>query len=113
MYMAQLPAADSPGRAVMLTLNPDNTASMSVDFMNEQPAVMESGTWAMNAMNGVDVTLQRDVAGTMVSTTMSFAMMGDTLSLNNAMDAGYGDLGLKLVKSPAGAAHDDHSGHSH
>ena len=31
-YMAQLPAADTPGRMIMLSLNGDNTASMSVDF---------------------------------------------------------------------------------
>jgi uncharacterized lipoprotein NlpE involved in copper resistance len=110
MYMAQMPAADTPGRMIMLTLNPDNTASMSVDFMNEQPAIVENGTWAMNAMsNGVDLTLQRDVSGTMVSSTMSFAMMGDTLSLNNPVDAGYGDMGLKLVKSAAGESHEGHS----
>lgn len=99
MYMAQLPAADTPGRSIMLTLNADNTASMSVDFMNGQPATVENGTWATNATNGVDVTLQRDVSGTMVSSTMGFAMMGDTLSLNNSVEAGYGEAGLKLVKS--------------
>jgi len=108
-YMAQLPAADTPGRAVMLTLNADNTASLSVDYMAGQPAMVDAGTWMANTMGGVDVTLQRDVSGTVVSSTMSFAVMGDTLSLNNAVDAGYGDMGLKLVKSPAGESHEGHS----
>jgi len=108
-YMAQAPAADAPGRTIMLTLNADNTASMSVDFMNGSPAVVENGTWAMNAANGVDLTLQRDVSGTMVSSTMSFAVVADTLSLANPVEAGYGDMGIKLVKSAAGESHEGHS----
>ncbi len=100
MYMAELPAGDAAGRSIMLMLNDDNTASMSVDvMMNGQPAAVENGTWAMNATSGVDVTLQRDVSGTMVSSMMGFAVMGDTLSLNNPVEAGYGEAGLKLVKS--------------
>ncbi len=111
MYMAQVPGApDTPGRAVMLTLNMDNTAAMSTDYMNGQPAIVESGTWTWNAAtNGVDVTVQRDISGTMVTSTMSFAAMGDTLSLSNPVDAGYGDVGLKLVKAPAGESHEGHS----
>jgi uncharacterized lipoprotein NlpE involved in copper resistance len=113
MYMATLPAADTAGRSVMLTLNADNTASMSVDFMNGQPAVVENGSWTWNsATNGVDLTLQRDVSGTMVSSTMSFAMAGDTLSLSSPVEAGYGEMGLKLVKS-AGEHDHSHEGHSH
>jgi len=100
--------AASPGRMITLTLNDDNTASMSVDMMNDQPAVVESGSWAWNATsNVVDLTIQRDVSGTMVSSMMSFALSGDTLSMNNPVDAGYG-TGVKLVKTPAGE-----EGHSH
>lgn len=115
MYVAEMAAADTPGRKFMLMLNADNTAAMSVDFMNGQPATVESGTWAWNAgTNAVDLTVQRDVSGTMVSSTMSFAMMGDTLSLNSPVDAGFGDMGLKLVKAAGdGHGHDDHTGHSH
>lgn len=110
-YMGQLPSADTPGRTIMLTLNADNSASMSVDMMNDQPAVVESGSWAWNATSSmVDLTIQRDVSGTMVSSMMSFALSGDTLSLNNPVDAGYGDMGVKLVKS---GAEESHEGHSH
>jgi uncharacterized lipoprotein NlpE involved in copper resistance len=110
MYMATLPAADTAGRSVMLTLNTDNTASMSVDYMNGQPAIVESGSWTWNtATNAVDLTLQRDVSGTMVSSTMSFAMAGDTLSLSSPVEAGYGEMGLKLVKSAPGESHEGHS----
>ncbi|HEU4928866.1 MAG TPA: hypothetical protein VFU38_03480 [Candidatus Krumholzibacteria bacterium] len=111
-YAAQTPAGQTPGASVMLTLNTDNTASMSTDLMNGEPAKVESGTWATNAMNGVDVTVQRDVAGQMLSATMSFAMVGDTLMLNNATEAGFVS-GLKLVKTGGAPAGESHEGHSH
>lgn len=102
-YMAQLPAADTPGRMIMLTLNADNSALMSVDFMNNTPAVVDSGSWAWNSSaSSVDLTLQRDVSGTVVSSMMSFALSGDTLSLSNPADAGYGDMGIILVKTGMG-----------
>lgn len=105
-YMAQLPAADTPGRMIMLSLNGDNTASMSVDFQNGQPAVVENGSWAWNeTASAVDLTLNRDVSGTMVSSMMTFAAAGDTLSLSNPADAGYGDMGLQLVREAAGEEH--------
>ena len=111
-YMAQMPAGQTPGAAVTLTLNADNTASMSTDLMNGEAAKVESGTWSTNAMNGVDVTIQRDVAGQMMSATMSFAAVGDTLMLNNAGEAGF-TSGLKLVKTGAAPAGESHEGHSH
>ncbi len=104
--------AQTPGASVTLALNTDNTASMSTDVMTGEPAKIENGTWATNAMNGVDVTIQRDVAGQMMSATMSFAMVGDTLMLNNANEAGFVG-GLKLVKSGAAPAGESHEGHSH
>jgi uncharacterized lipoprotein NlpE involved in copper resistance len=110
-YTAQLPSADSPGRTITLALNADNTATMSVDMMNNQPAMVENGSWAWNATSSmVDLTIQREVSGAMVSSMMSFALSGDTLSLSNPADAGYGDMGVKLVKS---AGDDSHDGHSH
>jgi uncharacterized lipoprotein NlpE involved in copper resistance len=112
MYVAEMAAADTPGRKFMLMLNADNTAAMSVDFMNGQPATVENGTWAWNAgTSAVDLTVQRDVSGTLVSSTMSFAMVGDTLSLNSPVEAGFGDMGLKLVKTAGDAP--GHEGHSH
>jgi hypothetical protein len=102
MYMATLPGGTG---TVMLTLNADNTASMSVDNATGQPAAVENGSWTWNAgTNSVDLTVNRDVSGTMVSSTMSFAAMGDTLTLNNPVEGGYG-AGLKLVKSAAGEEH--------
>lgn len=111
-YTATTPAGQTPGASVTLTLNADNTASISTDLMNGEPAKVENGTWSSNAMNGVDVTVQRDVAGQMISGTMSFAAVGDTLMLNNAGEAGFVG-GLKLVKTGAAPAGESHEGHSH
>ncbi len=111
-YTATTPAGQTPGASVTLTLNTDNTAAMSTDLMNGEAAKVENGTWSTNAMNGVDVTIQRDVAGQMMSATMSFAAVGDTLMLNNAGEAGFVG-GLKLVKSGSAPAGESHEGHSH
>jgi uncharacterized lipoprotein NlpE involved in copper resistance len=111
-YTATTPAGQTPGASVTLTLNADNTAAISTDLMNGEPAKVESGTWSSNAMNGVDVTVQREVAGQMMSGTMSFAAVGDTLMLNNAGEAGFVG-GLKLVKTGAPPAGESHEGHSH
>jgi uncharacterized lipoprotein NlpE involved in copper resistance len=111
-YSATLSAADTPGRKVMLVLNADNTASMSVDYMNDQPALVENGTWAWNpTASAVDLALSRDVAGAAVSMNLSFAMSGDTLRMNNPAEAGFGTEGMALVKEAAGEA--GHEGHSH
>jgi uncharacterized lipoprotein NlpE involved in copper resistance len=109
MYVAQLPSPDSPGRTVTLMLNADNSATMSVEMMNNQPAVVENGSWAWNSTaSTVDLTIQRDVSGTMVSSMMSFSLSGDSLSLNNPVDAGYDPTGVVLVKTAVAE-----EGHSH
>ena len=98
-FAAELPAADTPGRALTLTLNPDNSASLSVDYKNGEPAVVQAGTWTINSIsNNVDVTLAKAPSGT-EKEIMSFAMTADTLALTNWMDLNYGQQGLKLVRS--------------
>ena len=102
-FAAELPAADSPGRVLTLTLNGDNSASLSVDYQNGEPAVVQAGTWTINSIsNNVDVTLAKAPSGTETE-IMSFAMTADTLALTNWMDLNYGQAGLKLVRAPAGA----------
>ena len=44
-YQAVLPSATTDGRRVTLTLNDDNTASLTNDYMDGQTPVRESGTW--------------------------------------------------------------------
>lgn len=53
-----LPAASSPGRMITLTLDEDGSAEMSTDYMNDEPPVVEVGTWEVNADDStVTVTL--------------------------------------------------------
>ena len=103
-YAAELPAADTPGRAFTLSLNADNTASMSVDYKNGEPAVVQSGSWTVEpTSNNVQVTLTREPAGTGQPEIMSFAMTADTLALTNWMDLNYGEGGLRLVRTSPGS----------
>lgn len=43
-----LPAADSPGRVVTLTVFDDGTFAMTTDFMNDEPVFTEYGIWEIN-----------------------------------------------------------------
>jgi hypothetical protein len=87
-------AAMANGTASLM-LNADNTASFSMQPMENAPAQVENGTW-MQSGAGVDVTFSRAVADTTMSMTLNFAAMGDTLALTNGESVGL--AGLKLHK---------------
>jgi uncharacterized lipoprotein NlpE involved in copper resistance len=44
-YQAVLPSTTTDGRRVTLTLNDDNTAVLTNDYMDGQTPVRETGTW--------------------------------------------------------------------
>jgi uncharacterized lipoprotein NlpE involved in copper resistance len=44
-YQAVLPSATTDGWRVTLTLNDDGTVTLTNDYMNGEPPVVESGTW--------------------------------------------------------------------
>jgi uncharacterized lipoprotein NlpE involved in copper resistance len=53
-----LPAADSPGRVIMLSLYEDGSrAEMTTDFLNDAPLIVETGTWESSAEGKLTVTL--------------------------------------------------------
>ncbi len=52
-----MPAASSPGRIITLTLNSDNTVVMATDFMNDEPLIIEVGTWEEGADNQFTVSI--------------------------------------------------------
>ncbi len=89
-YVGDLLETDAPSRTITLTLNPDQTASMSIDYRNGQPAVVQSGTWNAGSSQ-IDLALEHE--------SLSFAREGETLILNDSEDAGYGEMGLTLTKS--------------
>jgi hypothetical protein len=41
----QLPAASSPGRMVALVVQDGGNATMTTDFQNNEPPVVQTGTW--------------------------------------------------------------------
>ena len=102
-WQADLPAASSPGRTVMLTLNPDMTARMTTDYKNGEPSILESGTWQPSGSE-VRVTLRRDGHNASPSTT-SFRADGGTLTAFDFDRERWGSSGLKLTRTggPTGA----------
>lgn len=53
-----LPAADSPGRVITLSLYEDGSrAEMTTDFLNETPLIVETGTWESTEEGKLTVTL--------------------------------------------------------
>ncbi len=111
-YTADLSAADSSGRKVSLVLNADHTAMMTTDYKNDQPALTQMGRW-MSTMDGmVDVMFASDAGDTM---TMSFHPSGSELHMMNPAAAGYGDMGVTLMKqeSAMSDSSDSMGGHDH
>jgi uncharacterized lipoprotein NlpE involved in copper resistance len=52
-----LPAADSPGRVITLSLYEDGAAEMTTDFLNDAPLIVETGTWERPEDGKLTVTL--------------------------------------------------------
>jgi hypothetical protein len=108
MYLAEI-GTGNDAQKVSVTLNTDNTAMMSVEYMNGTPAMVQNGSWSMgetpNTINFVYGT-----EGAMM--TMPFAVDGDNLQLSGDPARGFGTSNVTLVKQPAGAE-DPHAGHDH
>jgi uncharacterized lipoprotein NlpE involved in copper resistance len=56
-----MPAADTPGLEMTLTLNDDGSAGVSTDYMNDEPAIEEVGEWTLNADGTVTLTITGQV----------------------------------------------------
>ena len=57
VYAASLPAADSPGRDVTVALEADGLVTVISDYLNDQPPIVETGTWSANPNGTVTVLL--------------------------------------------------------
>ncbi len=55
VYHALLPAASSPGRDITLTLSADGTLEMSTDYLNQEPPVVQTGTWKKLGDGSIEV----------------------------------------------------------
>jgi hypothetical protein len=100
-YTAQLPAADSPGRDITLTLAEDGSATMTTDYLNDQPPIVETGTWQANPDGTATVTLtaqgDREYFEPQV---IVFQLEGEALSSVVFDPSVYGE-GLTLTRAEA------------
>ncbi len=99
-FTATLPAADTPGRAMTMTLNPDGTASMNTDYMNGQPPIFETGTWQDNG-DGTVTTSFTQVGENVLATpdVVTFAQEDGALVAVTYDPEAYGSQGFTLQKS--------------
>lgn len=108
VYVAEVGAADAMQK-VSLTVNADNTAMMSVEYMSGQPSMVQNGTWAMGETANT-INFMYGTEGAMM--TMPFNVDGSNLVLSGEAASGFGVPTLTLVKQAAGAE-DPHAGHDH
>lgn len=101
-YVAIRPAASGGGTALYaLRLNDDGTATFATEFHNDEPPIVEVGTWQDNGDGTVTVTLtgrqDREYDQPVV---LTFQMDGETLQVIGAIDE-FGSEGLTLTRAEA------------
>lgn len=57
VYTASLPAADTPGREITVDLQADGAVTVTSDYLNNQPPIVETGTWSGNDSGTATVVL--------------------------------------------------------
>ncbi len=101
-----LPAADSPGREITLTLYDDETAEMATDFLNDEDPIVEIGGWAVGETGDMTVTLTgRADQDYEEPVTLVFSVSDDNvLTLLESPEGLFGEAGLTLNMVDATAA---------
>jgi heat shock protein HslJ len=101
-YEATLPAADSPGRALLLILTTDHTAHLTTDYKNGKPPITDSGSWK-TADDYVVVSLaRRGTRALPKPRVLTFTVTGDTLTAVDPDPKEWGSAGLTLTRDLAG-----------
>jgi len=59
VYTASLPAADTPGRNISVALEADGIVTVTSDYLNDQPPIVETGAWSANPSGTVTVVLTK------------------------------------------------------
>jgi putative hemolysin len=90
-YTAQLPAADAPGRVVVLELLPDGKATLTTQFIGKGVPTVDGGTWAQPNKNIV-VTIDTPASD---KQTLTFAYDNGKLVLQ-------GGEAMTLTRTPSG-----------
>lgn len=98
-YLAIRPSASSAYQTIALRLNDDGSAEMTTDFHNDEPAIVEIGTWQDNGDGTLTVTLTgREDETYDPPVVTNFAQDGDALISVDAEDR-YGADGLRLRRA--------------
>ena len=99
-YQATMAAASSPGREITLTLDPAGTVQMSTDFLNDEPPIVETGSWVDNGDGTATVTLTGRDDGTMYDepTVIIFELADGQLTAVDYDESLFGSAGLTLEK---------------
>lgn len=104
-FVSRQPAADSPGLERSLTFNQDGTVTLTSDYLNDKPPVVEEGTWAGNQDGTVTVTLTGQQDGPLYPTpvVITFAAQDGSLVAVEYDTALYGSQGLTMQLQSAAA----------
>lgn len=100
-YGAKLPAASSPGRIIHLTLTDDKRVEMSTDYLNDRPAVTETGTW--ESLKGGDISVAITGRADQIyqkPEVITFRVSGETIEAVEYDREARGSEGLSLQKQP-------------
>lgn len=92
-----MPAADSPGRVITLTLDSDNTVVMTTDFMNDEPPIVEIGTWEQGENDQFTVAITGTPDETYAEPdVITFEQQGDQIVAVEYDESMWGSAGLTL-----------------
>ncbi|MEA3335254.1 MAG: META domain-containing protein [Chloroflexota bacterium] len=98
-YHALLPSADSRGRVVELDLMDDGSATLIIDYLNDEPPIVETGTWQANDDGTVTLTLLAiDDRALNDPDVITFETDGDNLRAVDYDAELYGSAGLPLSR---------------
>ncbi len=99
-YETGLPAADSGGRKIRLSITNDNKVTMTTDYLNNKPVIVETGDATAESQGVLVITLtKKDGTELQEVSHLSFIMKDTTLTLMDPTSAGYGTNGLILKKT--------------
>jgi hypothetical protein len=98
-YQATLPAADSPGRDMTLTLKADGTAELSTDYMNGQPPIVQTGMWQKQDDGSITLTLNQQNGQPLAEPVMITFWLSQGELVSTIYDLSlFGSQGLRLQK---------------
>lgn len=98
-YETGLPSADSGGRKIRLSITSDNKATLTTDYLNDKPVIVETGDATAESQGVLDITLTKKDGAEMPEVRhLSFTVKDDTLTLTNP-GTDYGPNGLILKKT--------------